>query len=94
MHALLTAFITVLLTAGIAAAADPAKPSSPQAQRMKDCSARAAADKLTGGARRDFMSGCLKARPDAAANAAAKGRDGATTQAEPRPERTGSGAKP
>ncbi|HUG35519.1 MAG TPA: PsiF family protein [Candidatus Limnocylindrales bacterium] len=95
MHALLTAFITVLLTAGIAAAADPpATPSSPQAQRMKDCSARAAADKLTGEARRNFMSGCLKARPDAGANGAAKGREGAASKTGPRAEGTGSGTKP
>lgn len=60
MQLLLGAVVLALLAAGSAAAADEAKPRSPQAQRMSDCSAEARAKTLTGDERRRFMSECLK----------------------------------
>ena len=60
MHALLGALASVLLVVALASAADekPARPS--QTQRMTECNAQAGEKHLTGDARRQFMSACLK----------------------------------
>ena len=64
------AFALALLFAGSAFAADtaPAKPVTPQQQRMKDCNAQAAGK--TGDERKTFMSQCLKGGNAAAATPA------------------------
>lgn len=50
------------------ALADPAgAPLNSQQQRMKDCNARAGQQQLHGGARKDFMSHCLKGEAPAPA---------------------------
>ena len=61
------AFAFVLSFAGSALAADPApaKPLTPQQQRMKDCNAQATGK--TGDERKTFMSQCLKGGNTAAA---------------------------
>jgi hypothetical protein len=59
MPLLLVALIVLFSTVAAAPAADD-KPLSPQAQRMKDCSAQAKERALAGDARKAFMSDCLK----------------------------------
>jgi psiF repeat len=66
------ACILAMAFAGSAFAADaaaPAKPLTPQQQRMKDCNAQATGKK--GDERKAFMSTCLKGGDAAAASAAA-----------------------
>ena len=71
MHTWLGALVSILLVAGSAAGADEKKEySTPQAQRMAECSAQARDRHLSGDERRDFMSGCLKAHPAALDGAA------------------------
>ena len=52
---------------GMALAAAPAyaqeKKPTPQQERMADCNKQAAAKGMKGDARKDFMSGCLKDKP-------------------------------
>ena len=60
MHVLFGTLMSLLLVAGTALAADETKPRSPQAQRMADCSAEARDKKLSGDARKEFMSTCLR----------------------------------
>ena len=59
MHPLLGALMSVVLVAGVAAAADE-KAHSTQTQRMTACNAEAGEKHLTGDARKQFMSECLK----------------------------------
>ena len=60
MRLLALAALALVLGAGTAFAADPpAKPLTPQQQKMKDCNAEAAGKK--GDERNAFMSTCLKA---------------------------------
>ena len=61
------AFAFALSLAGSAFAADPApaKPLTPQQQKMKDCNAQATGK--TGDERKQFMSQCLKGGSDTAA---------------------------
>ena len=59
------AALTLALGAGPAFAADPpAKPLTPQQQKMKDCNAQATGK--TGDERKTFMSTCLSSSTDAA----------------------------
>ena len=61
-------FVAASVFAGAVLAADaPAKPLTPQQQRMKDCNAQAADKK--GDERKAFMSTCLKGTSTAAAPA-------------------------
>jgi len=64
------AFAFALLFAGSAFAADsaPAKPLTPQQQKMKDCNAQATGK--TGDERKQFMSQCLKTGSTTAATPA------------------------
>jgi hypothetical protein len=71
MHAWHGAVLSILLVAGTAAADDP-KPHSSQANRMTECNARAADQKLAGDARKQFMAECLKGSGDARVAKAAK----------------------
>ena len=66
------AFVIACAFAGPAFAADaaPAKPLTPQQQRMKDCNAQAADKK--GDERKAFMSTCLKGQTAAATPAKPK----------------------
>jgi len=66
------AFVIACAFAGSAFAADaaPAKPLTPQQQRMKDCNAQAADKK--GDERKAFMSTCLKGQTAAATPAKPK----------------------
>ncbi len=59
MHASLIALVSILLAVGLASA-DEKKAQSPQAERMTHCNAEAHDKKLTGDARKQFMSDCLK----------------------------------
>ncbi len=59
MHASLIALVSILLAVGLASA-DEKKAQSPQAERMTQCNAEAHDKKLTGDARKQFMSDCLK----------------------------------
>jgi hypothetical protein len=52
--------LVMLMSPVIPARAADDKPLSPQAQRMKDCSAQAKERALAGDARKAFMSDCLK----------------------------------
>ncbi len=52
--------LAVLLSTVVPASAAEDKPLSPQAQRMKDCSAQAKERALAGDMRKQFMSDCLK----------------------------------
>jgi len=65
--AAIAAFAFALFIAGPAFAADPApaKPLTPQQQKMKDCNAQATGK--TGDERKQFMSQCLKAGSTTAA---------------------------
>jgi hypothetical protein len=65
MHALLGALASILLVASLASAGDEKKTHSTQAERMTECNAEAHDKKLTGDARRQFMSDCLKGRANA-----------------------------
>ena len=59
MRLLALAALALVLGAGTAFAADPpAKPLTPQQQKMKDCNAEAAGKK--GDERKKFMSACMK----------------------------------
>ena len=58
---------TAALTLALALAVGPlhaettsAKPITAQQQKMKDCNAKAGEQKLTGAARKTFMSSCLR----------------------------------
>ena len=66
MYASLGALVSILLAVGLASA-DEKKAQSPQAERMTQCNAEAHDKKLTGDARKQFMSDCLKghAKPHA-----------------------------
>lgn len=57
---ILLVVLVVLFSTVLPAAAADEKPLSPQAQRMKDCSAQAKERALAGDARKQFMSDCLK----------------------------------
>jgi hypothetical protein len=57
---LLLAVLVVLISTVVPAPAADEKPLSPQAQRMKDCSAQAKERALAGDTRKQFMSECLK----------------------------------
>ena len=59
MYASLGALVWILLVVGLASA-DEKKAQSPQAERMTQCNAEAHDKKLTGDARKQFMSDCLK----------------------------------
>lgn len=49
------------------ALASQAQALTPQQEKMKACNADAGTQKLTGAARKTFMTGCLKGEPDTAA---------------------------
>jgi len=59
MHASLVALVSILLAVGVASA-DEKKAQSSQTQRMTEWNAEAHDKKLTGDARKQFMSDCLK----------------------------------
>jgi len=71
MHLLLGALASVLLVAGLASADD--KPAQPQNRHSSACSTQAGNQHLTGDARKQFMSECVKkhvvARDDASSGA-------------------------
>jgi psiF repeat len=60
MHALLGALTSILLVAALASAADDKTGHTSQTHRMTECNAQAGGQHLTGEARRQFMSECLK----------------------------------
>ena len=60
MHALLGALASVLLVVALASAADDKTAHPSQTHRMTECNAQAGDKHLTGDARRQFMSECLK----------------------------------
>ena len=60
MQALLGAFASVLLVVALAAAADDKSGHSSETQRNTECATQAGARHLTGDARKQFMSDCLK----------------------------------
>jgi hypothetical protein len=61
MHALLGALASVLLVVGVAGAADDKAAHHPtQTKRMTECNTHAADKHMTGDARKQFMSECLK----------------------------------
>ena len=60
MRLVLGSLILLLAAATGATASEEKKPISAQAQRMRDCNARAGEQKLHGEERRHFMSECLK----------------------------------
>ena len=60
MHALLATLASVLLVVALASAGDDQTTHPSQTQRMTECNAQAAEKHLTGDARRQFMSACLK----------------------------------
>ena len=60
MHALLGALASVLLVVGLASASDEKTAPPTQTHRMTECNARAGEKHLTGDARKQFMSECLK----------------------------------
>jgi hypothetical protein len=60
MHALLGAFTSILLVAALASAADDKTGHPSQTHRMTECNAQASEQHLTGDARHQFMSECLK----------------------------------
>ena len=60
MHALLGALASVLLVVTLASAADDKTAHPSQTHRMTECNAQAGEKHLTGEARREFMSECLK----------------------------------
>jgi hypothetical protein len=60
MHALLGALTSILLVAALASAADDKTGHTSQTQRMTECNAQAGEKHLTGEARHQFMSECLK----------------------------------
>src|SRR5262245_3820327 len=59
MRTVLAAFASILLVAGLATAGDEKHPST-QTHRMTECNAQAGEKHLTGDARKQFMSECLK----------------------------------
>jgi hypothetical protein len=59
MYVSLGALVSILLLVGLASA-DEKKAQSPQAERMTQCNAEAHDKKLTGDARKQFMSDCLR----------------------------------
>ena len=61
MHALLGALATVLLVVALASAADDKTTHPSSTQRMTECTGQAGEKHLTGDARRQFMTECLKA---------------------------------
>ena len=64
MRAFLGMFLTILLAASVAMAAD--KKPNPQQERMKACNAEAGEKKLAEDERKAFMSTCLKGQAPAA----------------------------
>ncbi len=81
--ATLLVVLVVLLSTVVAAPAADDKPTSPQAQRMKDCNAQARAGSLAGEARRRFMSECLKGKGPGAAERSGQGAPGASAPVAP-----------
>jgi hypothetical protein len=68
------ALVSTLLAGG--SAADDPKPRTSQPKRMQVCNAEAKEKKLTGDARKQFMSACLKTRaPEAPTSRKASGPD-------------------
>jgi hypothetical protein len=65
--------VLVLLSTVFPVRAAENKPSSPQAQRMKDCNAQAHDRALAGDARKQFMSDCLKGGGSGQADRASQG---------------------
>jgi hypothetical protein len=63
MKVLLGTLIVLLAASTGIVVVDEKKPISSQAQRMRDCNARAGEQKLHGEERRHFMSDCLKGVP-------------------------------
>src|SRR5262245_25375092 len=59
MHALLGTFASIVLVVALASAADD-KAQPTQTERMTQCNAQAGEKHLTGDARKQFMSECLK----------------------------------
>jgi len=59
MHALLGTFASIVLVVALASAADEKAPPT-HTQRMTQCNAQAGEKHLTGDARKQFMSECLK----------------------------------
>jgi hypothetical protein len=85
MRVLLGAFAFVLLAAGLASADD--KPAqSPQSRQSSVCSTQASNQHLTGDARKQFMSECLRkhaaARDDASSSAEKDSHSGTSTNGE------------
>jgi len=60
MHALLGTLASVVLVVALASAADEKTAPPSQTQKMTECNAQAGEKHLTGDARRQFMSACLK----------------------------------
>ncbi len=60
MHALLGTLASILLVVSLASAADEKKAPPSQTQRMTECNTHAGEKHLTGDARKQFMSECLK----------------------------------
>ncbi len=80
MRTVLGVLASLLLVAGLATAGDE-KPPSTQTNRMTECNAQAREKQVTGDARKQFMSDCLKSHK----------ADGSTTKA-PHPKTTEGGS--
>jgi hypothetical protein len=78
----------VMLMSTVPAPAADDKPLSPQAQRMKDCSAQAKERALGGDARKTFMSDCLKGGSPGSASPASDTPGGTGAASEPSPPGT------
>ena len=63
MHPVLGALASILLIATLASAGDDKREHSTQTQRMTECNAKAHEGNLSGDARKQFMSECLKGHP-------------------------------
>lgn len=78
--------LAALLSPAVPAPAAEEKRISPQAQRMKDCNVQARERSLSGGARKQFMSDCLKGGGSVRASDGAASPGEAGVQGEPSPQ--------
>ena len=75
MHALLGALASVLLVVALASAGDEKTAHPSQTQRMTECNAKAGEKHVTGDARKQFMSECLKGQATTHEGASSAARD-------------------
>ena len=93
MHALLGALASVLLVVALASAADEKAAHPSQTHRMTECNAEAGERHLTGDARRQFMSTCLKGHATTNEGAPTAERDSHSRTAPDGEHRTTQGEK-